>query len=231
MKIENLSFSYGEKVIFNGFNMEIPRYSAIAIMGGSGTGKTTLANCICRQLDFDGRIDGELSKIACVFQQSRLIPSMSVEDNIKFVLPKGMDKGTVDQKLDEVITNLQLEDCRKSYPKQISGGQASRVAIARALVVDSDVLVFDEPFKGLDVSLKRDIIKILIHLIKEKTVIFITHDPEEALAIADEVYVFDRNEGDGVIIKDKFQITQSKNSRDMYGDYINKLRQELYENI
>lgn len=231
MIIKDLNFSYGEKVIFNGFNMEIKHGSTTAIMGGSGTGKTTLVNCICSQLDYDGEIifDSGNSKIAYVFQQPRLIPSMSVEDNIKFVLPNGMDKDEINNKVNEVIDNLQLADCRKSYPSRISGGQASRVAIARALVIEADILIFDEPFKGLDISLKRDIIKLLISLIKGKSVIFITHDPEEALAIADSVYVFDRKDGEGVSIKGKLEIEQNSEIRDMYGDYINKLRQKLYE--
>lgn len=231
MIIKDLNFSYGEKVIFNGFNMEIKHGSTTAIMGGSGTGKTTLVNCICSQLDYDGEIifDSGNSKIAYVFQQPRLIPSMSVEDNIKFVLPKGMDKDEINNKVNEVIDNLQLADCRKSYPSRISGGQASRVAIARALVTEADILIFDEPFKGLDISLKRDIIKLLISLIKGKSVIFITHDPEEALAIADSVYVFERKEGEGVSVKGKLDIEQNSEIRDMYGDYINKLRQKLYE--
>lgn len=231
MIIKDLNFSYGEKVIFNGFNMEIKHGSTTAIMGGSGTGKTTLVNCICSQLDYDGEIifDSGNSKIAYVFQQPRLIPSMSVEDNIKFVLPKGMDKDEINNKVNEVIDYLQLADCRKSYPSRISGGQASRVAIARALVIEADILIFDEPFKGLDISLKRDIIKLLISLIKGKNVIFITHDPEEALAIADSVYVFERKEGEGVSVKGELDIEQNSEIRDMYGDYINKLRQKLYE--
>lgn len=231
MKIRGLDFSYGDKLIFSGFDLDVPSGKSLCIMGGSGTGKTTLVNCICRQLDFGGDIDfeDEKSKIAYVFQQPRLIPSMSVEDNIKFVLPKGMDKISIANKVDRVIAQLRLEDCRKSYPSKISGGQASRTAIARAMVTDCDLLILDEPFKGLDVKLKREIIDILINLIEGKSVIFITHDPEEALAIGDRICVFERNSGEGVRIKGEIEISQCKSQRDMYGEYINNLRQKAYE--
>jgi len=160
------------------------------ISGFLGAGKTTLLNCISRQLHFDGNIEygKEGASFAYVFQQPRLIPSMTVEDNIKFVLPKDLSKEQVEERVNDVIIKLQLEECRKSYPSKISGGQAGRASLARALVKDCDVLLMDEPFKGLDIKLKKEILSLLIPLIKQKSVIFVTHDVEDALAIADRVY-------------------------------------------
>ncbi|MCI8420834.1 MAG: ABC transporter ATP-binding protein [Clostridia bacterium] len=236
MRIENLNFAYGDKKIFQDLNMDMPK-GVTCIMGGSGAGKTTLHNCISRQLDFDGNIAydaigddcNNCINFAYVFQQPRLIPSMSVEDNIKFVLPRSLTKEQVKQKVDVVIAKLQLEDCRKSYPSKISGGQASRVSLARALVTDSNILLLDEPFKGLDVKLKKDILNLLIPLIENKSVVFVTHDVEEALAIADKVFVFERKDGEAVMIKGCLDIEQKQAGRDIYGEQLNRARKQIYE--
>ena len=241
MKIEKLNFAYGEKKIFQDFNMDMPN-GVTCIMGGSGAGKTTLLNCISRQLKYDGNIEYAVAGDSCkdgnnlrdvtfayVFQQPRLIPSMSVEENIRFVLPKYMNFLQVKQKVDDIIAKLQLEDCRKSYPNKISGGQASRVSIARALVTDSDILLLDEPFKGLDIKLKKDILNLLIPLIENKSVVFVTHDVEEALAIANRVFVFERKDGEAVNIKGYLDIEQKQEERDIYGEELNEVRKQIYE--
>lgn len=244
MRIEKLNFAYGEKKIFEDFDMDMPS-GVTCIMGGSGAGKTTLLNCISRQLDFDGNIAydaiGDSCKdatgsdckndkaIAYVFQQPRLIPSMSVEDNIKFVLPRSMNFLQVRNKVDDIIEKLQLEECRKSYPSKISGGQASRVSLARALVTDRDILLLDEPFKGLDIKLKKDILNLLVPLIENKSVVFVTHDVEEALAIADRVFVFERSDGEAVNIKGYLDIEQKHGDRDIYAEELNEIRKQIYE--
>ena len=236
MKIEKLNFAYGEKKIFQDLNLDMPK-GVTCIMGGSGAGKTTLLNCISRQLDFDGNItyddNGGSSKsdldFAYVFQQPRLIPSMSVEDNIKFILPSSLGKAQVQQKVDDIISKLRLEDCRKSYPSKISGGQASRVSLARALVISCDILLLDEPFRGLDIKLKKDILNLLIPLIENKIVVFVTHDVEEALTIADKVVVFERNDGEVVKVKGFIDIAQKQSDRDIYSEQLNIVRKQIYE--
>ncbi len=236
MKIEKLNFAYGEKKIFQDLTMDMPK-GVTCIMGGSGAGKTTLLNCISRQLEFEGNIVydviGDNNKndvnFSYVFQQPRLIPSMSVENNIKFVLPRSMTKEQVKQKVDDIIAKLQLEECRNSYPRKISGGQASRVSLARALVTDSDVLLLDEPFKGLDIKLKKDILNLLIPLMENKSVVFVTHDVEEALAIADRVFVVERKDGETVKVKGSLDIAQKQNDRDVYGEQLNEVRKQIYK--
>ncbi|MDE7192202.1 MAG: ATP-binding cassette domain-containing protein [Clostridia bacterium] len=238
MIIKNLNFAYGEKVIFQDLNMELPTGGVTCIMGGSGAGKTTLLNCISRQLRFDGNIEYDKDGVsfAYVFQQPRLIPSMTVEDNIKFVLPKDLSKEQIQERVNDIIVKLQLEECRKSYPGKISGGQAGRASLARALVTDCDVLLMDEPFKGLDVKLKKEILNLLIPLIRQKSVVFVTHDVEEALAIADRVFVFERKENSCVRVKGQIDVMQcckettckDESDRDMYGEKLNQIRKEIY---
>ncbi|MDE5756461.1 MAG: ATP-binding cassette domain-containing protein [Clostridia bacterium] len=231
MRIVNLNFAYGDNKIFEDLNLDMPTGGVTCIMGGSGAGKTTLLNCISRQLQYDGNIvyDKEEASFAYVFQQPRLIPSITVEDNIKFVLPSTLDKEQVGQRVGDIIDKLQINECRKSYPKNISGGQAGRVALARALVTDCDILLLDEPFKGLDVKLKKDILNLLIPLIEQKSVVFVTHDVEEALAIADRVYVFERKENASVTVKGQIDIEQNQVDRDIYGEELNQKRKEIYE--
>ncbi|MDE6275321.1 MAG: ATP-binding cassette domain-containing protein [Clostridia bacterium] len=230
MRIDSLHFAYGEKKIFQDLNIEMPAGGVTCIMGGSGAGKTTLLNCISRQLNFEGNIQYEEGgeNFAYVFQQPRLIPSMTVEENIKFVLPTSLTKEQVQKRVDYIIDKLQIGDCRKSYPKNISGGQAGRVSLARALVTDCNILLMDEPFKGLDIKLKKDILNLLIPLIKDKTIVFVTHDVEEALAIADRVFVFERKDNECVIIKGQLDIAQNQVERDIYGEELNQIRKEIY---
>ncbi len=230
VNIKKLCFSYGDKKIFQDFDLNIDAGSVTCIMGGSGAGKTTLLNCISGLLNYSGEIEiqGENSQIAYVFQQPRLIPSMSVEDNVRLVLPASADKNAVQRRIDDIIAKLKLEDCRKSYPRNISGGQASRAAIARAAVTDADIFLMDEPFKGLDIKLKKEIIQMLIPLLKDKTAIFVTHDVEEALAIADRVCILDRSQGQCVNLKGVVDIDMSRDGRDVYSEKSNELRQKIY---
>lgn len=234
MKIVGLGFAYGDKQVFEDFCLDVAMGQVTSLMGSSGCGKTTLLNCISGQLQYKGDIlygqngDKSLSdiKISYIFQQPRLIPSLTVEENIKFVL-SGRDKSKIKEKTDEMIQKLCLEDCRNSYPSHISGGQASRASIARALAIDSDILLMDEPFKGLDIKLKNYILNLIKPLIFEKTVIFVTHDVEEALAMADRVLVLSRAEGEAVRITEDLHIDESRDKRDLYGDSLNKARKVL----
>lgn len=236
MKICGLNFAYGDKSIFDNFNLDIPIGQVVCIMGASGCGKTTLLNCISGQLKFEGQISyGQngnsdlLSKsISYVFQQPRLIPSMTVAKNIEYVLPNTLSKEQKALKVNQVIEKMQLADCVNSCPRYISGGQASRVALARALAVDSDIMLMDEPFKGLDIKLKKQILDILTPLIKDKTVVFVTHDVEEALAMADRVIVLNRVEGSAVNILASEVIEQPREERDVYSQSLNDTRQKIY---
>ncbi|MDE6189002.1 MAG: ATP-binding cassette domain-containing protein [Clostridia bacterium] len=237
MIINNLSFAYGDKPIFKAFDLVIPCNKVTCIMGESGCGKTTLLNCISKRLAYEGEIDygrsenGLLSDkaIAYVFQQPRLVPSMTVKENIEYVL-KGSKKDKEDRAKD-ILAKLQLSDCANSYPRFISGGQAGRAALARALAIDSDILLLDEPFKGLDLKLKSQILALLLPLIKEKTVVFVTHDAEDALAVGDAIYVLKREVGDSVNVVAKEEIALPKENRNLYCDEINKARQNLFNTL
>lgn len=231
MKICDLTFSYSDKPVYRNFSLELDEKKVSCIMGNSGGGKTTLLNCISGQLAYNGDIfygqyaDKSIDEtvISYVFQQPRLIPSLTVEDNIKFVL-KDTDKQILNKKVEDIANKMEISDCLKSYPWQISGGQASRAAIARALVRECDVLLMDEPFKGLDIKLKRQILDTLTQLIKDKTVIFVTHDVEEALVIADRIIVLSGGNGQTVKICEDVKINDDRVDRDLYCARLNEVR-------
>lgn len=209
VEVENLHFSRGEKVIFDGVEMQIPRGRITAIMGPSGTGKTTLLKLIGGQLVPDaGRvvIAGQdvhaLSRKALftlrrrmgmLFQSGALFSDLSVFENVAFPLrvhtdlPQTMIRDLVLMKLQAVG----LRGARELMPAELSGGMARRVALARAIALDPDLVLYDEPFVGQDPISKG----VLVQLIKKLnealglTSIVVSHDIQETLSIADYVYV------------------------------------------
>ncbi len=233
MKIENLSFSYQDKKIFEDFSFDFEEGKVTCIMGSSGGGKTTLLNCISGQLDYNGKIcygqngDEKDIKISYIFQQPRLIPSLTVKENIMFVLDK-KNRQEANIKAEDMIEKMNLQDCKNSYPSHISGGQASRTAIARALAIQSDILLMDEPFKGLDIKLKNYIFELLKPLISQKSVIFVTHDVEEALSVADRIVVLSREKNQAVKIIENIPIDDDKNCRDIYTKKLNDIRKKVF---
>ncbi|MBB3191638.1 ABC transporter ATP-binding protein [Halomonas cerina] len=209
VEVEGLHFSRGDKEIFRGVDMAIPRGGITAIMGPSGTGKTTLLKLIGGQLTPDrGRVqlDGQdvhaLSRKALfrlrrrmgmLFQSGALFSDLNVFENVAFPLrvhtdlPESMVRDLVLMKLEAVG----LRGARELMPSELSGGMARRVALARAIALDPELILYDEPFTGQDpISLG-----VLVQLIKRLndalglTAIVVSHDIKETLSIADYVYV------------------------------------------
>lgn len=207
--IRNLSFSRGSRKIFDDISLDIERGKVTAIMGPSGTGKTTLLKIIGGQLTpesgsvhVDGRNVHQLKKhdllklrkrMGMLFQSGALLTDMSVYDNVAFPLrehthlPESMIRSLVLMKLHAVG----LRGARSLMPNELSGGMARRVALARAIALDPMMIMYDEPFTGQDpISMGA-----LVHLIKSLntalglTSVIVSHDVEETAAIADYIYV------------------------------------------
>lgn len=141
------------------------------------------------------RIPVEQRNVGIVFQQYALWPHMTVTENIRFgLLQRRMDKAAIRERLDEVLTLTQLTPLAERFPSELSGGQQQRVALARALALKPAVLLFDEPLSNLDPHLRHDIREQLIelHRVLPTTMIYITHDTEEALSMADELAILNR---------------------------------------
>ncbi len=174
IKIKNLSFSYGEKLVINNLSLDIKKGEKIWISGPSGCGKTTLIKLILGLLSADGgNIDlGDMTP-SVVFQENRLLPFKSVIDNITFV-------GGSRKKGLENLAALGIGDECYSKPAKLSGGMKRRAAIARALSVPFDLLILDEAFNGIDEQNLEKTAILINEVCRNKTVILITHSEKEA---------------------------------------------------
>ena len=213
MKIVNLKKNYGEKTIFNNFNLNFEEGKITAIMGKSGIGKTTLLKIIAGLTEYEGQIDCD-GKISYVFGEASLIPSLNVKQNLEYAVSHVIkDKIEREKAIIDILEQVELADEIRSYPKNLSTGMAQRVALARGFLYPSNTLIMDEPFRGLDTALKSRLQKYFMKLlsIDNKTVILITHDINEALLLADRVLVFDSRPVE-ISFDEKIDIPQSERS-------------------
>lgn len=181
-----------------GFSARIQLGEIVAIIGGSGSGKSTLLRAVCGldpastgSIALDGdRITAPHEKIGVIFQEPRLLPWLSVAGNIGFGLVD--DSAALRrEKVSRALARVGLLDKANAWPRELSGGQAQRVAIARALAPRPEVLLLDEPFSSLDAFTRVDLQDHLLALWEEArpTLLLVTHDVEEAVALADRVMV------------------------------------------
>lgn len=191
--LNNIRKSYDGNVIFDNFNIEFSEGNICCILGASGCGKTSLLNIIGGVIKPDsGNIEGiENKTISYIFQEPRLLPWKTVRDNIDFVLSREMNLSERKSKLDELLKLVDMEGFADYYPSQLSGGMSQRVSLARAFALPSQIILMDEPLSGLDVSLKRNILNRFVDIWKNdrRTVIYVTHDIDEALMLGNEIFV------------------------------------------
>ncbi len=176
IRIKDLNKSYGDKQIFEGLDLEFEEHAINCVMGRSGCGKTTLINMIMGiDKDFKGTIEGVPEHMGVVFQENRLCEDFSVMSNIKLVCEKNISG-------EEIIKNLDLVglgDNIHTPVKELSGGMKRRVALVRAVLSKGELLILDEPFNGLDDDTREEVTKYLLEGQNKRTVIMVTHDPEE----------------------------------------------------
>ncbi len=204
LELQDVSKSFRSKIgmvqALSPTNMKVEKGKFITILGPSGCGKSTLIRMIAGlESTTTGKIlvNGEEITLAgadrgMVFQNYSLFPWLTVEDNIAFGLNiKGISKSECNEKVNEYLKLIGLEKFRKHYPAQLSGGMKQRVAIARALINDPQILLMDEPFGALDAQTRIIMQEVLQDIWEKtkKTVLFITHDVDEAIFLGDEVIV------------------------------------------
>jgi NitT/TauT family transport system ATP-binding protein len=193
IELINISKKFGNMQILKNFNMTIHENKITCLFGPSGIGKTTVANIVSNILYVDeGLIKGiENSLFSYVFQEPRLLEWYSVYDNIDFVLKDVYDIKTRPKIINSYLDMVELSDYKNLKPKELSGGMAQRVSLARAFAYPSNILIMDEPFKGLDNKLKNEMISSFLKLWSEgkRTVLFITHDIDEAILLSDTIYI------------------------------------------
>jgi len=203
LKINNLTKVYNDKTVLNNISFEVNDGEFLSILGPSGCGKTTLLKIL---IGIESPTSGEIIKnekditnldpskrgMGIVFQNYALFPNMTVLENVSYALKNKLkDKKKAYKQAMDVISMVNLEDHINKYPDELSGGQMQRVAIARTLALKPDVILFDEALSALDAE-NKIILRNKIRELNKKfniTMIFITHDQEEAFSISDRVMI------------------------------------------
>lgn len=186
--LKNVYKTYGTNTVMENFSCEIKKNKITVFFGNSGCGKTTLTRLL---LSLEKPDSGEVImpnvKKSVLFQEDRLLEWLTVSENLSCVLDR--DDSGLKEKVNTVLERVELLEYKDSYPNELSGGMKRRLSLARALIYDGDIVILDEPFKGFDSQLKERILPYISQLKDSgKTVIMITHDINEANALADEIY-------------------------------------------
>ncbi|EOC99902.1 ABC transporter ATP-binding protein [Caldisalinibacter kiritimatiensis] len=191
IQLKNITKSYDDTKILENFNLQIPHNEITCIIGPSGSGKSTILNLLSELLIPDsGEILNLNDKIVSyVFQSPRLLPWKTVKDNMKFVLDNKIEKNKLDEYIDGWLDAVELLDYKEYYPNQMSGGMKQRLALARGFAVPGNLLLMDEPFKGLDAPLRFKMVELIKKLWEKqkKTIVFVTHDIQEALLLGHSI--------------------------------------------
>ena len=210
IEIRNLHKRFGRTVVCDGLNLDIGSGELVALLGPSGSGKTSLLRIIAGlerpdagSVLFHGAdatdADVRERKVGFVFQHYALFAHMSIFENVAFglrVRPRATrpDDSTIRRKVTELLALVQLDGLADRFPHQLSGGQRQRIALARALAVEPQVLLLDEPFGALDAKVRKELRRWLRRLHDEMhvTSVFVTHDQDEAMEVADRVVIMNR---------------------------------------
>ncbi|MBW1972575.1 MAG: ATP-binding cassette domain-containing protein [Deltaproteobacteria bacterium] len=203
--LENLTKKFGELIAVNKVNLEVKEGEFVCFLGPSGCGKTTILRMITGfeiptdgKIWYDGKVINDLipqkRNFGIVFQSYALFPNMTVGENIAFGLKmRKFPKNIIESRVEEMLNLVGLTKWKDYYPAQLSGGQQQRVALVRALAPNPNVLLLDEPLSALDAKIRIRLRAEIKRLQNElgKTMIYVTHDQEEALSIADKVVVME----------------------------------------
>ena len=185
MELCNITKTYAEKVIFDNFDLRLEDGERLMLCAPSGRGKTTLLGLMMGLIKPDGgTVQGIPQTMAAVFQEDRLPDDFTPLACIRMTAPRTVSKETVTAHLNEAG----LADCLQLPVKNLSGGQKRRVAIVRAVISDAEMLLLDEPFTGLDRETKRTVIDYIDRHCAGKTLVFVSHDPEDAELLSARVF-------------------------------------------
>lgn len=210
VQIDRVSKGFSAYPALKGVSLSIEPGELVALLGPSGSGKTTLLRLIAGLEEADGgainfngtdvrRLNLRERRIGFVFQNYALFKHMTVAENIAFGLtvrsrPERPDRQVIKKRVDDLLELVQLGGLQQRFPAQLSGGQRQRVALARALAIEPQVLLLDEPFGALDAQVRKDLRQWLrsLHQRTGHTTLFVTHDQEEALELADRVAILNQ---------------------------------------
>lgn len=182
LEVKNISKSFGDTVVLDGFSYQFDR-KVYVLSEPSGAGKTTLLRILCglETADSGTVFTSPQAKTVMMFQEDRLLENLSVVANIMLALPKYTQEQKQSARgcIKEALCGVGLKGTENKPVKELSGGQKRRVALLRTLFADADIMLLDEPLKGLDEALKQQVIAFVKPFIESKVVIWVTHTPEE----------------------------------------------------
>lgn len=225
--LNNVSKSFGSLKVFENFSVSFDDNKINTVLGANGCGKTTMLRLISRLEKPDA---GEITApdgISYVFQEDRLLPFLTAENNIDFVLKYFYkDKAKRKEIIDKYLKIASLEDFRDYYPEKLSGGMKRRLSLARAFAYPSELLLLDEPFKGLDINKTEDLKNYILRLNEEskRTIIFVTHNVDEALLISDKILILG---GKPLKVTDEIYTDSDKDLRKAGDENLQELRSRL----
>ena len=229
IEISNLSkhFYIGEKRIdvLRELNLSIKKDKITVILGRSGCGKTTLLRLIAGLESVSlGEIKfKEPAKIGFVFQEARLMPFLNVYENIVFVLKKHEIEPA---KIDSLISMIGLSDFKFAAVSQLSGGMSSRVSLARVLAYEANLILMDEPFAALDAFTRASMQAEILKIQADKTIIFVTHNIDEALFLADEIILLEKGG-----IKSNYDLSNLARPRDLLSGELIAIKRKILSEI
>ncbi len=226
IKFNDVSFSYPGAEILKNFDISFEKNKINALIGPSGCGKTTLLNLIAGTLKIGGgQIENLPDRVSYVFQEPRLIEEKTVFQNLDIVLKTVLkDKAARVETIGRFLQTAEIAEYKNAYPAVLSGGTAQRVSLVRAFMYPSGTLLMDEPFKGLDAKIKSAIFSAFFALLKAspKTVVYVTHEVEEAICFADNITVLSQKP---LKIIKKYALTGGDNK--ISGDAAQELIKEI----
>jgi NitT/TauT family transport system ATP-binding protein len=192
IKLVDVTKKYDDLILLQDFNISFEKNKITCLFGPSGVGKTTIANIVAGIVPVDrGFVEGiDNSLFSYVFQEPRLLKWYNVYENIDFVLKDVYEPEKRVDTINSYLKMVELSQYKNYKIDALSGGMAQRVSLARAFAYPSHILIMDEPFKGLDIKLKNEMSSLFIKMwsLSQRTVIFITHDVEEAINLSHVIY-------------------------------------------
>ncbi|QPH92676.1 ABC transporter ATP-binding protein [Campylobacter concisus] len=229
IEISNLSkhFYIGEKRIdvLRELNLSIKKDKITVILGRSGCGKTTLLRLVA---GLESISQGEIkfkeqAKIGFVFQEARLMPFLNVYENIIFPLKK---QEIEPAKIEALISMIGLSDFKFAAVSQLSGGMSSRVSLARVLAYEANLILMDEPFAALDAFTRASMQAEILKIQAGKTIIFVTHNIDEALFLADEIILLEKGG-----IKSNYDLSNLARPRDLLSGELIAIKRKILSEI
>lgn len=230
LEVKNIYVNYEERDILKNISFSLSKGETISIIGPSGCGKSTLLLSIANQKEINsGEISNKFKDTNLILQSNGLFPWKTIKENIKLgLIVKGTSKEEIEKSINKIASDLNIKHVLNKYPSEVSGGERQRTALARALVLNSDLLLMDEPSSALDSINKENFQNILCKIQEEYNMsyIIVTHNIEEAVILGKKIVIIIDGEIKKVIDNEYYGQGNIRKSYKFF-DKCNELREIL----